>query len=503
VEKTEEKNEKLTLFWSGEEISTEYLSKYYENELDNIKEENILLGEFDKNGKYSFSQEVKRGLVAIKKRVDEKNDNSYFLVAKTTKNSFTFKMKVFEIEEKELLGANLYIIEVVDDARFVKPLKTFVAQYVDKKNDEFINKAKYVFNINVEGEFNELEKQTNDAIAEAILPQAREKNKTYLDIAIEVLIEEILAELEFCGEDGKKIKEEFEKETAYTSSKEKVAKGELPKPNYRELKKKLDQIIEKNKGYEALVAVNPNFGKVFEKFNQAIENEKAQSKQTELMFEDFKKLDEKKEEKKEEKKADKGGAKSASKSSGGKSAGGGKSSGGGGGKKGGKKGGGGGGKKDKKKDKKKEPAWKGAVNTTLQPPIIKDAKPVVPTQREGNNEAKKLQRGRENSPQVKVPVPDERVIKDKTKKSTVTPAFLDDDDFSNDLDEYSKYIEEEKTKDKELDETLKLEAGKETEVKGVEKTVEEKEPVYDIEALEILLNLETQYKPPTDERTIR
>ena len=33
MEKTEEKNEKLTLFWSGEEISTEYLSKYYENEL--------------------------------------------------------------------------------------------------------------------------------------------------------------------------------------------------------------------------------------------------------------------------------------------------------------------------------------------------------------------------------------------------------------------------------------------------------------------------------------
>lgn len=446
MEKTEEKNEKLTLFWSGEEISTEYLSKYYENELDDIKEENILLGEFDKNGKYSFSQEVKRGLVAIKKRVDEKNDNSYFLVAKTTKNSFTFKMKVFEIEGKELLGANLYIIEVVDDVRFVKPLKTFVAQYVDKKNDEFINKAKYVFNINVEGEFNELEKQTNDAIAEAILPQAREKNQTYLDIAIEVLIEEILAELEFCGEDGKKIKEEFEKETQYTSSKEKVAKGELPKPNYRELKKKLDQIIEKNKGYEALVAVNPNFGKVFEKFNQAIENEKAQSKQTELMFEDFKKLDEKKEEKKEEKKADKGGAKSASKSSGGKSAGGGKSSGGGGGKKGGKKGGGGGGKKDKKKDKKKDPAWKGAVNTTLKPPIIKDAKPVVPTQRAGNNEAKRFKIDKnENKRQVAVPTPNKRFIEEEGKSDE---DIFDDESVSTIPEkEFIKHMEaEEKSK---------------------------------------------------------
>ncbi len=497
MEKTEEKNEKLTLFWSGEEISTEYLSKYYENELDDIKAENILLGEFDKKGKYSFSQEVKKGLVAIKKRIDEKNDNSYFLIAKTTKNSFTFKMKVFDIEGKDLLGANLYIIEVVDDVRFLKPLKTFVAQYVDKKNDEFINKAKYVFNINIEGEFNELEKQENDAIVDPILPKVREKNQTYLDIAIEVLLEEILAELEFCGEEGKKIKEEFEKETAYSSSKEGVSKGEIAKPNYRELKRKLDQIVEKNKGYETLVATNPNLGKAIEKFNQAVENEKAQSQQVELIPEDIKKLEkDKKEEKKEEKKADKGGAKSAGKSSGGKSAGGGgKSSGGGGGKKGGKKGGGGG-KKDKKKDKKKDPAWKGAVN-----PVIKDPKPVVPTLREGNNEVKKLQ-GEKHSPKINVPVPNERVIKDKTKKAAVTPAFLDDDDFSNDLDEYSKYIEEEKTKDKELDETLKLDAGKETEVKGAEKTVEEKEPVYDIEALEILLSLETKTHQ-SDERTIR
>ena len=56
MEKTEEKKTSYTLFWSGEEISTDYLSKYYENELDDIKEENILLGEFDKKGKYTFTQ---------------------------------------------------------------------------------------------------------------------------------------------------------------------------------------------------------------------------------------------------------------------------------------------------------------------------------------------------------------------------------------------------------------------------------------------------------------
>lgn len=502
MEKTEEKKTSYTLFWSGEEISTDYLSKYYENELDDIKEENILLGEFDKNGKYTFTQEVKKGLVAIKKRVDEKNDNSYFLIAKTNKNAFTFKMKIFEIEGRDLYAANLYIIEVVDDERFLKPLKTFVAQFVDKKNDEFVNKAKYAFNIVVEGEFNELEKKANENIIEPILPKPREKNQAFLDIAIEVLLEELLEELEKCGETGKKIKEEFEKETGYTASKEGVKKGEIPKPNYNSLKKKLDIIVEKNKGYEQLIALNPNLEKAFQKFNQAVANERATSRQVEIMPEDYKKLNEeakgeKKEEKKDTKAPAKGGAKPAAKKAAG---GGGKSSGGGGGgKKGGKKGGGGGGKKDKKKDKKADPAWKGAVM-----PILKEPSPVVLPKKEATDEVKKLHPNREDRPEpIKTPMPDKRVIPSNGRKK-VFDGFLDEDDFSDDLNEMLKFSKGDKVEGKDLDALDELDKDKgltpETIVKPVE--LEEKTVKFDFEDLEVLQR-RTVVAPRNDERTIR
>jgi len=298
VENTEEKKNTYTLFWSGEEISADYLSTYYANELDEIKDKNLLLGEFKSNGKYVFNAEMKKALVAIKKRVEDKNENSYFLIAKTFKNSFNFKMRVFEVEDNNLLAANLYLIEVVDDERFKKPIKTFVAQYVDKKNDEFINKAKYIFNIVVDGEFNEFEKRENETIIEPILPKLVEKNEALLEIAAENFIEAMIEELEKT-EEGKKILKEFEEATKYLenkgkSKKEALEKGEeiAPKPNFKQLKKKLDSIVEGNKGYEVIIQTNPEIKKAIEKYNEAVEQEKKASAQTELMPEDYKKIKE-------------------------------------------------------------------------------------------------------------------------------------------------------------------------------------------------------------------
>ena len=461
---TEEKKETYTLFWSGEEISADYLSKYYANELDEIKDKNILLGEFSKNGKYIFNTEMKRALVAIKKRMDDKNDNSYFLVAKTLKNVFTFKMRIFEVENDSLLAANLYLIEVVDDERFKKPLKTFVAQYVDKKNDEFINKAKYIFNIAVEGEFNEFERKENENIMTPVLPKTRERNEAALDVAAENYIEAILQELEKCGEEGKKIKEEFEQATKYSENKQ-IAKAEkadkekipAPRPNYRAIKKKLDSIVEKYKGYENLVEKNPEIKKAVEKYNESVEQEKATSAQAEIMLEDYKKL--KEETKKEEptKASTPAAKKEEKKSGGGGSGGGGKSKG-----KGGKPSGGGGGKKPDKKTKKEDPpSWKNAVapNATevkiKEIDIEKELKGLALKQKQEKpiDKPKTLQKPKLKNPAIITPkIPSkgakEVVFEDGTKVKRLDAVVFKDDAKIKKLD---GFVFEDETKIKQVD----------------------------------------------------
>ena len=351
MENTEEKKFSYKVFWSGEEISTKYLAQFYENELDQIKTENYLLGSFSPEGKYSFSAETKKALIAIKKRVDEKNNNSYFIVSKATRNVFTFKMRIFEVD-KDFLAANLYLIEVVDDERFTKPLKTFVAQYVDKNNDEFINKAKYIFNISVEGEFLEREKDENEIIIARIPKEDVLDAKTY-EVISKKFVEELLKELEKCGEKGKRILAEFSKKTE-------VKEGETP-PTFVQLKKALETIIEKNGGFEPLIKLNPEIAEIVIETNMQIEDCKHSERQLEGMSTDKEKKPEKTDDKKASASSSKGG-KSASKGSGGKSSGdGGKPGAGKPGKPGKPKPGGG----DKKKDKKKEdPPYKGAVAPT-------------------------------------------------------------------------------------------------------------------------------------------
>ncbi len=455
---TEEKKESYTLFWSGEEISTDYLSQYYANELDELKDENLLVGSFTSKGKYVFSPETKKALVSIKKKVEDKTDNSYFLVAKTFKNNFNFKMRVFEVEDETLLAANLYLIEVVDDERFTKPLKTFVAQYVDKKNDEFINKAKYIFNISIDGEFNEFERKENETIIEPVAPKPREKNEAALEIAYEKYIEAMLEELENAGELGKKIKAEFEKETKYLESKEKakepvergdIEKEPLPKPNYKALKRKLDAIIEKNKGLEVLTKENPKIEEVVKKHNEAVAQEKENSKQIEIMPDDFKKL--KEEEKKKDAPAAGGTApkkEGAKKSSGASKSGGD----GGGGKKADKKkdGGGGGKKKDKKKDSK-DPDWKGAGDPKAKAikiekiDIAKMLKELEELSKalDKTTEPVKKEPEKKKEEEKKKKLPHKKVHDRRAPIEKQNP-FAQDGDFSEDLEEYLDLAEVEK-----------------------------------------------------------
>ena len=351
MENTEEKKQKsYKLFWSGEEISVDYLAKYYENELDAIIDENLLLGNFNSSGKYFFSNEVKRGLIAIKKKIEDKVNNSYFIVSKTVKNVYTFKMKIVDVQDDSLLAANLYLIEIVDDERFQKPLKTFIAQYVDKKNDEFINKAKYIFNISVDGEFNSFEKNTNHEILTPVMPKKKKLEGKTLEQLAKDYVESLLIELEKCGDVGKNILKMFKEETE-------VKEGQEPL-SYLQLKKKLDALIEKHSSLAKLIKENPQLAEVIKNYNEAFELEKKRLDVAEAYAETL--PDVKKDDKSSDKAPNKGTANKKPASKAGGKAGGSKSAGGGG--KGGKgKGGGGGGKKDKKKEKKKDPPYKNAV----------------------------------------------------------------------------------------------------------------------------------------------
>ena len=331
----EEKKTSYKVFWSEQEVSDKFLVQYYSQMINQIAKENKLLGKFD-GEKYSITQDVKSALIKIRKKVEEKNDNSYFITAKLPDKVFTFKMRVFEVDNGNMLAASLYLIEIVDSELFAKPLKSFIAQYVDKNNDEFMHKAKYAFNISVEGEFNEHEKLENKELF-----KINTKVKALSTVANEKLskmfILEMLKQFETSTKLGQEIIDEF---------KNKNPNFEDEKVSYSELKKSFDEIVEKNGGYAELLKENEGMKTVVKNFVNDVDKEFSQVVQVEAIVPPPKKED-KKEEKKE---AGKDSAKSSAK-------GGGKSSSKGEKKAGGKSGGGGGKKKggtDKKKDSKKK-----------------------------------------------------------------------------------------------------------------------------------------------------
>lgn len=417
MEELKNKKNSYKLFWTGEEISIDFLAQYYANELDDIRAKNNLLGSFDEQGKYSFNAETKKGLIALKKKIEEKNEKSYFIVAKTPKNSYSFKLKIFEVEDGNLLAANLYLIEVVDDELITKPLKTFVAQYVDKKNDEFFNKVKYIFNISIDDVFLENEKIENEEIIKPILPKIEELNEFDLEQIDEKFVTEILKILEEKGgEKEKKILKKFYEETNYNEKN----KNEEP-IKYSEIKKKLSAIIEKEKGLQTIVLEIPEVGNVIKEYNEAKTEAIKKASMIEIMPPSVPPIIENIDEKKEEK-AGKTNAKTSS-------GGGGKKPSGGGGKKtgGGKKSGGDkGGKKPKKKEKKKEVSpYEGAVVPIL-PKVERNlpntkteqaTKPVVKNKKVIPQIADKQIEKKQKQPRKEMP--------EEEKKSTDLTSLLD------------------------------------------------------------------------------
>lgn len=427
------KNEKNSykLFWTGEEISIDFLAQYYANELDDIRAKNNLLGSFDEQGKYSFNAETKKGLIALKKKIEEKNEKSYFVVAKTPKNTFSFKLKIFEVEDSSLLAANLYLIEVVDDERITKPLKTFIAQYVDKKDEEFLNKVKYIFNISIDDVFLENEKIGNEKIITPLIPKIDETNEFDLEQIDEKFVTEILKILEEKGgEKEKKILKKFYEETHYDEKKK-----EQEPIKYSEIKKKLSAIIEKEKGFQTIVLEIPEVGNVIKEYNEA----KTEAIKKASMIEVATPIPPVVEKKEENKKDEKGGKPKTSSSGGGK-----KPSSGGGGKSGGgkKSSGDKNGKKPKKKEKKKEdPPYKGAVAPILlevektlpktkteqtTKPVLKNKK-VVP--QIANNPKKKI-----NMKVSSTPIKSEEPEK-KTDNASELPSMFDSLDSEHKNDE--------------------------------------------------------------------
>jgi len=369
LENTEENTIKETIFWSGEEISDKFLAQYYSNILDDVREENQLLGKFE-GDKYCFQEEIKKALIAVRKKVEDHNGDSYFVVSKTLKNVLTFKMRIFKVADGSLLAANLYLIEIVDDVRFNKPLKTFVAQYVDKNNEEFVNKAKYVFNINVDGEFLELERQGNENEIGGHFPRRNATIEEQIEELNKNFLLALIAELEKGGAEGKKIAEEYKKLLDKQTQEGKVS--------YTKLKKEVDILIEQNGGFKALVAENPNVKDVILQYNEKVLTIKQEIKKVEFSIDDKPKKEDlkgKEEKKQETSKAQKPMAKSSPSSGGGKSGGDAKKSGGG------KKGGGGKKKDDKKKDnKKKEKFFAGEeffVRTTTEQKATEEQRPIV------------------------------------------------------------------------------------------------------------------------------
>ncbi len=249
----------LKVHGSGEVLENPSLIDYYRlHQIDEIYF-NKLLGDFNAEGKYNIDADVKKALIKVRKLITEVTEEKYVAISEFKYVGLNFMVKYWQGENNQGI-ANLYLIERLDGDE----LTTFVAQYISEYNQEFKMRVKTAFNLlNDIEDFEDEYSQQIDALCQARAEKHAEREYV-VEIQSEFYIKELLRMLEEGGEQAQKVAEEFKP----------IMNQKLAEENksgvFSKLRIKLDKIIIKHGGFNALTKENPDFVKVSQIFTKPI-----------------------------------------------------------------------------------------------------------------------------------------------------------------------------------------------------------------------------------------
>lgn len=257
----EEVSNSFKVYWSDEIITDPRLINYYKICLREISDENKLIGRFDNFGGYLIDIDLRRELARMQKGVNREEEDFITAEAEYMDKVFFFLVEITTSDDGKAM-ADLYIKEKVARHHEIE-FKTFVAAFIDENDASFITKMKRAFHI-IDG-LPVL--QDTDIPNLAILLQGQLDNGIFLDELIElgsqIFVLRALEELSSCGDVGKAIIDEYN---------EKMREDKpLPERKQTEMRKILDEIVEKNGGYEALPMEGEKLDKLFDNFNSPVQ----------------------------------------------------------------------------------------------------------------------------------------------------------------------------------------------------------------------------------------
>ena len=194
----EQKLEKYVYF--DVELTDSSVISYYKQAHYLQKLENKLLGDFNKDGKYSISEPVLKELVSLHKTVDKIDNDKIYASAKVNKFKFNFVVEMGDIDH-ETKFASLKINEefsfLAGDKKTIITLP--VVYYKDANNQYFKEKIYKLFNLfekqedeGKEFDNSELAKliikslSVSDSVYKSFIKKSRAKDKLYVENMLKI-----------------------------------------------------------------------------------------------------------------------------------------------------------------------------------------------------------------------------------------------------------------------------------------------------------------------------
>lgn len=226
------------------------------------KRENLLLGEFSSDGKYSIKDEkILQNLLSMPKIFQEKVDDVVYAYAKRDGINLNFKIDM-DISES-YCSAEIYLVEVEHDVesdnKYLTPLSKIVEIYSPKFRDHVFE----AWNINLQ----ETPLEKDDGYVFEYLKTIRGQydfNKELIEILSQLYVVRLLKLLDNCGQLGINIQAD------YKMLVEKLLKKDPSlAQDYSRLKQILDKMIKKNKGFDTIIKMGG--ADILKNFSQPID----------------------------------------------------------------------------------------------------------------------------------------------------------------------------------------------------------------------------------------
>lgn len=146
VKKEEKKTELYNVYGTEFSISNPEYIDFYKTRFKMMAIRYNLVGRVNNNGRYVIANDVKQDLVNMSKEIEDMGEDFYSASNIYMKKEFFFRISITALEDGNA-KASLYLIEYIGDMLENDHIKTRIADYVDKYDEEFRVKVRRVFNL--------------------------------------------------------------------------------------------------------------------------------------------------------------------------------------------------------------------------------------------------------------------------------------------------------------------------------------------------------------------